>query len=60
VWINTYGMFDVAVPFGGRKQSGVGRELGTAALDSYLVTKSVWVNLGAAPPDAGQSVGRPT
>src|SRR5260370_24717481 len=36
VWINTYGMFDVSVPFGGRKQSGFGRELGEEALEPYL------------------------
>ena len=56
VWINTYGMFDVAVPFGGRKQSGTGRELGKAALDPYLVSKSIWVDLSPATPAAGQAV----
>jgi len=56
-WINTYGMFDVSVPFGGRKHSGGGRELGHAALTPYLVAKSVWVNLDARPAHAGQSVG---
>lgn len=58
VWINTYGMFDVAVPFGGRKQSGGGRELGQEAMRPYLVNKSVWVDLEAALPTSGQSVGR--
>jgi acyl-CoA reductase-like NAD-dependent aldehyde dehydrogenase len=58
VWINTYGMFDVAVPFGGRKQSGTGRELGKSALDPYLVSKSIWVDLHPSAPPAGQAVAR--
>jgi aldehyde dehydrogenase (NAD+) len=58
VWINTYGMFDVTVPFGGRKQSGGGRELGHEALKPYLVAKSVWVNLDAVAVSSGQSIGR--
>jgi phenylacetaldehyde dehydrogenase len=58
VWINTYGMFDVAVPFGGRKHSGFGRELGAEALDPYLQSKSVWVDLTSAVPQAGQGIGR--
>jgi acyl-CoA reductase-like NAD-dependent aldehyde dehydrogenase len=45
VWVNTYGMFDPAVPYGGYKMSGYGRELGEASLDAYTQTKSVWVNL---------------
>jgi acyl-CoA reductase-like NAD-dependent aldehyde dehydrogenase len=46
VWVNTYNLFDPALPFGGFKQSGFGRELGVEALDAYLETKSVWINLG--------------
>lgn len=46
VWINTYNLYDPASPFGGYKQSGFGRELGREALDGYLQTKSVWVDLG--------------
>jgi phenylacetaldehyde dehydrogenase len=45
VWLNTYGMFDVAAPYGGFKMSGYGRELGEESLDSYLQSKTVWVNL---------------
>ncbi|HXY31912.1 MAG TPA: aldehyde dehydrogenase family protein [Gemmatimonadaceae bacterium] len=45
VWINTYNMYDAASPFGGFKQSGFGRDLGAQALDGYLQTKSVWVDL---------------
>ena len=46
VWINTYNLYDPALPFGGYKQSGFGRELGIDALESYLETKSVWIDLG--------------
>jgi aldehyde dehydrogenase (NAD+) len=45
VWVNTYNTFDAAVPFGGYKESGVGRELGAQALDLYTQTKAVWVSL---------------
>jgi phenylacetaldehyde dehydrogenase len=45
VWINTYGWFDPAVPYGGFRLSGFGKELGREALDSYLQTKTVWVDL---------------
>ncbi len=58
VWINTYGMFDVAVPFGGRKQSGFGRELGAEALEPYLQSKSIWVDLTSAVPQSGQGISR--
>lgn len=45
VWINTYDWFDPAVPFGGTKQSGYGRELGTQVMDMYTELKSVWVKI---------------
>ena len=45
VWVNTYNMFDAAAPFGGYKQSGYGREMGHAVLDTYTQVKTVWVNL---------------
>ena len=45
VWINTYNMTDNALPFGGYKESGFGRELGRAALDAYTQIKTVWVDL---------------
>jgi phenylacetaldehyde dehydrogenase len=41
VWINTYHVYDNALPFGGYKQSGWGRELGKDALEHYTETKSV-------------------
>jgi len=45
VWINTYGLYDSAMPFGGYKMSGFGRELGEHGLMEYTQTKSVWVDL---------------
>lgn len=45
VWVNTYNQFDVALPFGGYKASGIGRELGIEALESYTQTQSVYVDL---------------
>jgi len=47
IWINTYNQYDPALPFGGYKLSGYGRELGGAALEHYTQLKSVWVNLEA-------------
>lgn len=41
VWVNTYNIFDPALPFGGYKQSGWGREMGEEVLESYTETKSV-------------------
>jgi aldehyde dehydrogenase (NAD+) len=43
VWANTYGEFDSAMPFGGVKASGIGRELGPEVLDNYLQIKSLWL-----------------
>jgi aldehyde dehydrogenase (NAD+) len=45
VWINSYGLYDSAMPFGGYKMSGFGRELGHHGLLEYTQTKSVWVDL---------------
>ncbi len=45
VWVNGYGMFDPAAPFGGVKESGFGREMGKDALDLYTQVKTVWVGL---------------
>ncbi|MFD3449885.1 aldehyde dehydrogenase family protein [Microbacteriaceae bacterium 4G12] len=45
VWVNCYNAFDAASPFGGYKQSGLGREMGSYALNNYTEVKSVWVNL---------------
>lgn len=43
VWVNTYRKSSFTTPFGGYKQSGVGREKGAEAIDEYLQTKSVWI-----------------
>ena len=45
VWINCYNIFDSALPFGGYKQSGWGREMGHEVLDNYTETKAVVVAL---------------
>jgi acyl-CoA reductase-like NAD-dependent aldehyde dehydrogenase len=45
-WINTYNLTPIAMPFGGYKRSGIGRENGRAALDHYSQLKSVYVELG--------------
>lgn len=41
VWVNCHNILDSAMPFGGYKQSGLGREMGKACLDSYTESKSV-------------------
>lgn len=43
VWVNCHSMLDSSVPFGGFKQSGIGREMGRASLDAYLESKSVFM-----------------
>jgi aldehyde dehydrogenase (NAD+) len=48
VWVNSYNMLHHQVPFGGYKESGIGRELGEAALANYTQTKSVSIRLGDA------------
>lgn len=45
VWINSYNMYDAAVPYGGFKMSGNGYDSGMKALEFYTKTKSVWVDL---------------
>ena len=46
VWINTYGLMDASLPFGGYKSSGFGRELGAHAVEHYTEMKTVWLNMG--------------
>jgi len=48
VWVNNYNMLSYQVPFGGFKESGIGRELGKYALSNYTQVKSVRIRLGAA------------
>lgn len=43
VWINTYQQMDPAMPFGGYKMSGYGREGGAAHVEEFMNTKSVWI-----------------
>jgi betaine-aldehyde dehydrogenase len=45
-WINAYNITPVESPFGGSKQSGIGRENGLAAIEHYTQLKSVYVALG--------------
>jgi aldehyde dehydrogenase (NAD+) len=44
-WVNHYGKLHTQVPFGGYRQSGIGRELGEYALEHYTEVKAVQVNL---------------
>ena len=48
VWINTYGLMDASLPFGGYKSSGFGRELGAHAMEHYTELKTVWLNMVCA------------
>ncbi len=45
-WINNYNVTPIEIPFGGNKQSGIGRENGLAAIEHYTQLKSVYVELG--------------
>ncbi len=45
VWVNCYNIFDAALPFGGYKQSGWGREMGGEVLENYLETKAVCIGI---------------
>jgi aldehyde dehydrogenase (NAD+) len=48
VWVNCYNEIDPAVPAGGVKGSGYGREYGAEHLDEHLQTKSLWNASGGA------------
>ncbi len=45
VWVNCYDVFDPGAPFGGFKQSGMGREMGEYGLQQYTEVKTVTVKL---------------
>ncbi|WP_218063282.1 aldehyde dehydrogenase [Arthrobacter sp. SDTb3-6] len=51
VWVNAYRTVSFMAPFGGMKDSGVGRENGSEAISDYLETKTVWINTGAPNRD---------
>ena len=46
IWINNYNITPIEVPFGGYKQSGIGRENSLAAINHYTQLKSVYVEMG--------------
>lgn len=48
VWVNCYNIFDAALPFGGYKESGWGREMGAEVLNNYTEVKAVTVQLGSS------------
>ncbi|KAH7339239.1 Aldehyde/histidinol dehydrogenase [Pyrenochaeta sp. MPI-SDFR-AT-0127] len=52
IWIKSSNNSDYRVPFGGVKQSGIGRELGSAGLEAYSTVKAVHLNLVMATPDS--------
>ena len=45
MWVNCFDVFDAAAPFGGFKQSGMGRELGEYGLEHYTEVKTVTIKL---------------
>jgi len=49
VWINDYNVTPPQVPFGGYKQSGIGRENGLQAIEHYTQLKTIYTNLGDVP-----------
>lgn len=49
VWVNAHNLVDPNLPFGGYKQSGIGREHGRSSIDACLETKTVWVAYSASP-----------
>jgi (Z)-2-((N-methylformamido)methylene)-5-hydroxybutyrolactone dehydrogenase len=51
VWVNTYRAVSYMSPFGGYKRSGIGRESGITAINEYLQTKSVWIDIAGNAPN---------
>jgi (Z)-2-((N-methylformamido)methylene)-5-hydroxybutyrolactone dehydrogenase len=51
VWVNTYRRTNYATPFGGMKESGIGRENGLEAIHEYTEVKSVWIDTGPGIKD---------
>ena len=50
VWVNTYRAISYMMPFGGMKNSGIGRENGKDMIHEFLETKSVWINTSEEVP----------
>ena len=46
IWVNNYRVIGHTLPFGGYGHSGIGREMGAAALEAYTEVKSVWIDMG--------------
>ena len=46
VWVNAHDIVDSAMPFGGYKQSGFGKDLGPEQLNHFLKTKTFWISIG--------------
>lgn len=51
VWVNAYRTLGYAMPFGGVRESGYGRDNGIEALDEYLTDKAVWIEMSGAVRD---------
>ena len=51
IWVNTYRAVSYLAPFGGMKESGVGRESGIEAINEYLQTKCVWISTQLETPN---------
>lgn len=49
VWVNTYKQFSISTPFGGEKDSGIGREKGREGMRAYMAQKSIYTDLSGKP-----------
>ena len=49
MWVNTYNAIPAGAPFGGYKESGIGRETHKVMLEHYSQTKNIMINLGEKP-----------
>ena len=47
VWVNCYDAGDMTAPFGGFKESGIGRDKSLHALDKYVELKTTWMNVAS-------------
>jgi aldehyde dehydrogenase (NAD+) len=51
IWVNSYRTLSFNAPFGGYKQSGIGRENGLESVNEYTQTKTVWIELSGETRD---------